>query len=1049
MAVVAMAAGLTPTTAIAQLFDDNGNRVVNCLDVFNTDQLDGDGDLFGDLCDNCPEMSNPNQRDLDGNGVGDACEPGDVAYFDRWTPMRGRDHSAFCPRVEGTQVVLNGDVYEIDYRTYGNSRQSECSARYDPDDVPSAVHDLRFRWCSCLNSQGYDIPNPAGGTYGNDEFIAARGTCAENYCNEDGDVTRDRWERTGWFETLHSGYGVPPDNPTLRYEVDGSWLAPVRGLTVREEHDGDPSTVEVMGYSGPVPDQEYLPFCPTDSSLDAANEDRSHRNHLQWSWVDEYMPVPGGGGGGAQTRGPGSSRLEEQCVLVWLQTDMDHAYSDRYAYPNGPQWYHQCLRVTCSPKPFHYDVGDLRVIISPEIRIEAIWRIGRPFMVEIPLGQGAGLEELLYPGQVGPRASIEGLVLQPYDVEQDLFSQPLISAFTPGSRQIEGSRLRFVAAQIHWDPESFDGGSSGGEYLPPIGDGQLHDVLIAHGGAYRDGTFEGGVWVGVVKEDEGLVLWRGPIAMGYSPPRARGMFVASPWKPDGAVLFGGESEQGLHDDLWVYLADNDWWQEYEAQGDVPSPRADVAFVQTEEMERAYLFGGETAAGPSGELFVLDLETVTFERLWPAGGGIGPEPRQGAALTLDEPTSTLLLYDGVDANGPRNDLWAFDLVGRTWQRLSRQCTSGVCPPLASSTVAFFDGSSVTTRVVLGRSDVPYDEPTWSFSSRAGWTNEATIAQDRSQDCDGDGEPDPGYGLLCQSTSAWWAPVGVARCGAGEVACAAAEATSTVATRIVLLGTREIAVTGSAALVRRQARVQALDLSDPGNPLLVGSAPLSGRSRDMMVRGSTAYVAAGRGVDVVDLLDPLSPEVVGSVTLRDRALGVATVGSLVVATTRQGLSVIDAEDPTAPEEVSFLWLRQGRRGGVEAALEEGGRSRRRGCPLRGAVLSGPLPVVRVGNQVVIGTGRDLLIVDLSDPLSPALVATFRVDRQVRALRASGSFVYVDSSHHRSLLPVIDVTNPLQPRVAGSHEVRAWVRGAVVQEDWAYRAKAWGIQVASVER
>jgi hypothetical protein len=32
---------------------------------------------------------------------------------------------------------------------------------------------------------------------------------------------------------------------------------------------------------------------------------------------------------------------------------------------------------------------------------------------------------------------------------------------------------------------------------------------------------------------------------------------------------------------------------------------------------------------------------------------------------------------------------------------------------------------------------------------------------------------------------------------------------------------------------------------------------------------------------------------------------------------------------------------------------------------------------------------------------------------------------------------------------NELRAWLRGAVVQEDWAYRAKAWGVQLASVER
>jgi hypothetical protein len=1017
---------------------------------------DSDGDRVADDRDNCDHIANPTQRDTDRDGVGDACETGDQAFFDGWYPNRGREDPEVCPADPAdpeARRLLRGETYRISYRTYANSMSASCPEPYNRESVPPANLDLQMRWCSCMNSLGYPIPNPrTGESYANDEFIEPRHLCAANYCNEDGDIDDiDLWERTGWIAPLHTGHGVPA--PTLRTdERGGSLVASVPiDLTSEslEEHDGDPSTQERMWYSGPAPDREYRPHCPTvatEYERSAEVEDRSHLHHLRWDWVDEYLPVPGGGGWGAQTTEPG-----EHCVMVWLRTDPEGLRSDSYAYPNSRVvTSRRCLRLACGPDPYDFgDVTDMRMILPPDLLPESLAGFHLPFMAEIPVGQGAGLEDLLFPEQVGPRASIEGLVLQPYDPEQDLFGQPLVSAFVSGSQQIEGSGLRFVAARVPWDPESFDGGSSGGEYVLPIGDGELHDVLLAHGGAYTDGTFEGGVWLGVVKQDQGVVMWRGPIAMGYSPPRARSVFVASPWSADAAVLFGGESEQGLHDDLWVYLAANDWWQEYGAAGDVPSPRADAAFAQTENRQRAYLFGGRTASTLSGELFVLDLDTLTFERLWPGGEGIGPEPRHNAALALDEPTVTLLLYGGVDANGPRNDLWAFDLIEVTWQRLARQCTSGVCPPLASSVLAFFDGSTATTRVVLGRSDVPYEEPTWSFSTGAEWTNNATIAQDQSQDCDGDGEPEPGYGLLCQSTSAWWAPVGVTRCGTEALACAAPLTTSTVTTRLLLPGTRELAVTGSAALVRRRDRVQALDLSDPGDPRLAGIAVLSGRSRDMAVRGSTAFVAAGRGVDVVDLLDPLYPEVVGSVTLRDRTLGVTTVGNLVVATTRQGLSVIDASDPSSPVEVSFLWLRQGRRGGAEAALEESRRSRRHGCPLRGAVLSGPLPVVRVGSQVVIGAGRDLVVVDVSDPLEPVLVATLRVDRQVRALRASGTFVYVDSPHHHGLLPVIDVTNPLQPRIAGTHELRAWVRGAVVQEDWAYRAKAWGVQLASVER
>lgn len=59
--------GLTPPLTGPVLQD-------NCPLVRNPDQLNADGDKWGDACDNCRTQKNDDQKDTDRDGRGDACD---------------------------------------------------------------------------------------------------------------------------------------------------------------------------------------------------------------------------------------------------------------------------------------------------------------------------------------------------------------------------------------------------------------------------------------------------------------------------------------------------------------------------------------------------------------------------------------------------------------------------------------------------------------------------------------------------------------------------------------------------------------------------------------------------------------------------------------------------------------------------------------------------------------------------------------------------------------------------------------------------------------
>ncbi len=145
------------------------------------------------------------------------------------------------------------------------------------------------------------------------------------------------------------------------------------------------------------------------------------------------------------------------------------------------------------------------------------------------------------------------------------------------------------------------------------------------------------------------------------------------------------------------------------------------------------------------------------------------------------------------------------------------------------------------------------------------------------------------------------------------------------------------------------LKVVDVSDPADPVLLGTSDALGTMEKVEVVGNLAYVAGLSGLFILDVSDPRDPEMIG---LFDTAgigngYGVDVVGDLAyLADGLGGLQIVDVSNPTSPT-------------------------------LRGSLTSAiyALNVRVVGNLAyVAGRGLGVHIVDVTNPAAPSLHSSF---------------------------------------------------------------------------
>lgn len=170
-------------------------------------------------------------------------------------------------------------------------------------------------------------------------------------------------------------------------------------------------------------------------------------------------------------------------------------------------------------------------------------------------------------------------------------------------------------------------------------------------------------------------MWfNAPNATGVAGAGGSGAQIAVDDPGGFAIMFGGETAKaGVTNATWLVNETTAIWRELSVRV-APSPRLDFALASAPACGVAVLFGGEidfATGADTNQTWLFNYRNLSWSDVTPR---VGPAPRQGAALAVDDATCQAVMYGGVEpyydvgnstGSVEWNDTWVFSLAKKTW------------------------------------------------------------------------------------------------------------------------------------------------------------------------------------------------------------------------------------------------------------------------------------------------------------------------------------------------------------------------------------------------
>jgi hypothetical protein len=124
-------------------------------------------------------------------------------------------------------------------------------------------------------------------------------------------------------------------------------------------------------------------------------------------------------------------------------------------------------------------------------------------------------------------------------------------------------------------------------------------------------------------------------------------------------IFGGQTtSEPFLDDLWTISSGRGWTTVLREPR--PTGRIFYSFVYDNERQRVMMFGGNTANGPTSEVWIFHVQDE-FWTLEQPGGGQQPASRLGHDAVWLDSSSSMLMFGGEAGGEDLNELWELNIT----------------------------------------------------------------------------------------------------------------------------------------------------------------------------------------------------------------------------------------------------------------------------------------------------------------------------------------------------------------------------------------------------